>query len=248
MIASIVAGWFYGYLFARYGKVTAFNREPASSFSLSNHPISFYTEIRRQKVFIDPVRPGFQDTLLPLLYSDLWGDYWMFFLVYGLDSVNDEILWGLRLKEALSDPTVAERIQTNRHQMGSYLGRVNLVSLLPTAIMLLGVGMGLFGLYKYIRSDSGSNELAGLSLFSLIVICSILGYLWFLILYPNPDKGDTIKGTYLLHIFPLIAILTGHMLTQFYHRNKVLTGVLIGLLILVGVHNFRAMITQYWMA
>jgi hypothetical protein len=43
---------------------------------------------------------------------------------------------------------------------------------------------------------------------------SVVGYLWFLIRYPSPNKGDTIKATYLLHIMPIVGICVGLLLEE----------------------------------
>ena len=116
LISVFVFGWFYLILFLDYGTITAFNRNP-QSFNFYNQPSSFYFGLGLDDLFSRPIR-GFSMTnmLFPVLYSDIWGDYWGYFTVTmgrgGLDP-NYEIV--------------------------KYLGRVNFVSIIPTMIMLLGI-------------------------------------------------------------------------------------------------------------
>jgi len=39
-------------------------------------PVAFYTALGLPEVFTDPIRPSYVNNLLPIVYSDLWGDYW----------------------------------------------------------------------------------------------------------------------------------------------------------------------------
>jgi hypothetical protein len=79
----------------------------------------------------------------------------------------------------------------------------------------------------------------------MVIGLSIIGYAGFLLRYPNPHKGDTIKASYLLHIFPLVAVLGGEFLQSL--RRKSPHGYL-GLMILWSIsllHNAPVFLTRY---
>lgn len=198
----LIGGWFYLHLYRSYGAITAFNRNPASQFTLANQPTDFYTGLGDGYLFTDPVRPHFANQLLPKFYSELWGDHEAYFVVMGRDWRNGRYLPGWRLEAALGN----EWLSTNRGDMGAYLGWVNRLALLPTAVLLLGFLWGLGQTVRWLRHFRWQTPPAAVTLWLTIAV-SLAGYLWFLISYPNPDKGDTIKATYLLHIFPLLALL-----------------------------------------
>ena len=104
------------HLFQNYGSVTSFNMEP-SKFDFRNQPLSFYIPINGSlsTFFDNPIRGNFDNQLLPILYSDLWGDYWGYFSF------------------------TSKSLDTGRNQMliGNYLGRVNLLSIFPTVLFVV---------------------------------------------------------------------------------------------------------------
>ena len=67
-------------------------------------------------MFSKPIRPNFPNEFFPIIYSDLWGDYWGYF-----SFTRDAVLTG-----------------RNQALIGDYLARVNIVSIIPTIILLLG--------------------------------------------------------------------------------------------------------------
>ncbi|MCJ7721665.1 hypothetical protein MUO98_04595, partial [Candidatus Bathyarchaeota archaeon] len=87
-----ISGWFYLSLHSRYGSLTAFNRKPASHFSFSNQPLEFYVRLSPELLFNKPIRPSFPNQFLPIFYSELWGDYWGYFTVYGRDTRTSKFL------------------------------------------------------------------------------------------------------------------------------------------------------------
>ncbi len=216
--AALIGGWFYGYLYRQYGTLTAFNRAPSAQFSLGNQPLDFYLGAGDGQLFRDPVRPHFANQLLPKLYAELWGDHEAYFLVTGQDKRNGAWLPGWKLEKALSQTPLPAWLQTNRWQIAPYLGLVNRIALLPTLFLLAAVlwnGRALRIIWR--KQASPADWLAALSLF--ILLFSVAGYLWFLIQYPMPDKGDTIKATYLLHVYPFGAILAANWMAQWRGRH-----------------------------
>ena len=47
----------------------------------SNPAPSFYLGSGNGNLFSDPIRGAFPNQLLPILYSETWGDYWGYFVV-----------------------------------------------------------------------------------------------------------------------------------------------------------------------
>ena len=217
LISLIVFGWFYLMLFLDYGSITAFNREPVS-FSFNNQPSSFYFGLGLDDLFSRPIR-GFSMTnmLFPVLYSDIWGDYWGYFTVTmgrgGLDP-NYEIV--------------------------KYLGRVNFVSLIPAMIMILGIVKFLLKL-----NTDYKNKIFYTFIFSAITFFWI-GYMWFLIKYPIPSKGDTIKGTYILPLINLLPFFGAFLLDIIKKISVKVYNLIFGILILILIHNIPAMVTRFF--
>ena len=73
----------------------------------------------------------------------------------------------------------------------------------------------------------------------------MLGYLWFHLKYPVPGEGDTIKATYMLQIFPFVALLTGGAMQRIRRISTIPYYLLLGTLAIVFVHNFNTVITHY---
>tara|TARA_A100001015_G_C15033106_1_gene734412 strand:+ start:773 stop:2062 length:1290 start_codon:yes stop_codon:yes gene_type:complete len=220
VVGFIISGWFYFNLFFNYGSFTQFNMEP-STFSFSNQPSTFYSpfDIDNENVFKKPIRPYFSNQYLPVLYSDLWGDYWGYFTFtrQGWDYGR------------------------NQEVIGDYLARVNRVSLLPTSLLILGFSFAVPALFKKERNN--------IDYYSIILILASLvtyiGYLWFLIKYPEIPKGGTIKAAYIIQFFHVLALLSANFLEHLREKYLVISNIVIVLLLIVFVHNIPAMITNY---
>jgi hypothetical protein len=235
LIAPPVSGWYYLHLLHRHGTVTAFNRTPAARWSLANQPRSFYLGLPLNRLFRDPVRRAFPNQLVPILYAETWGDYWCFFAVYVRAKDDARLMPGYVLDTIPDRERLAATYQTNRYEINRLLGRVNLVGLVPTAVFLGGLAVAAGALWR--TRD-------GRALLMLAAVLSLLGYLWFLIGYPNLGKGDTIKATYLLHVFPFLAVLGGDFLRCAGDRWPRATRAVEVLLILVALHNLPALVTH----
>jgi len=210
----LVSSWFYFTLFFEYGSFTAFNMDPIK-FNLQNQPLNFYNFFNNEAslVFSKPIRPNFSNQLIPILYSDLWGDYWGYFVFVSRD------------------------LALGRSQMaiGDYLARVNIVSLFPTFIMLVG-------LYNFKRLN-GSKTFHGYIIISALV--SFFGYLWFLVTYPELPTGDTIKSSYIIQLFHLIAIVSASYLEDLQKTNLKRYSIVIFLLTFCYFHNFPAYLSHF---
>ena len=126
---------------------------------------------------------------------------------------------------------------SNRTAMASYLGRVNLLALVPTLLVVAGIALAAPSLGPSLRRG-GSRRTRCRALLFTLVTTSLLGYMWFLIAYPNLGKGDTIKATYVLHALPLAAILGADLLIRLRDLCPALYHLLLVVLLASAVHNF----------
>ena len=220
LIGLLTCGWFYGNLYITSGSITAFNDTP-ESFSFSNQNSDFYNPFNPEsiKVFSEPIRPNFSNQLLPILYSDLWGDYWGYF----------------------SFTSRSFEQGRNQESIGDYLGKVNILSLIPTFLMILGLSH-----YKkaFSNKNKSSLDLINIYLFFSIFI-SLIGYLWFLIKYPGSSSGDTIKSTYMIQVFHAMALFGAQYLEKVKNNSSNVYLIFISLLVIVFVHNFQAMLSHF---
>ncbi len=230
VVAFIVCGWFYIHLFIDYGSFTTFNREP-TSFKFTNQPETFYFGDGSFDfyVFKEPFRIHFRNQLVPVLYSDTWGDYWGYFL-YNYPY--------LKSHPSLKDNTPA---------MAAYTGRVNLVSLLPTAILIIG----LFSIPTIFYKKLNEFDKIFYIFTSSAVLFIFVGYLWVLIKYPYLEngkfnsKGDIIKATYIIHLLHILPFFGAKLLDVIRKINHRIFHILFFLLTLVFIHNIPSMVTRF---
>jgi hypothetical protein len=142
------------------------------------------------------------------------------------------------------EPT-PQGLETNRHKINAYLARINGLSLFPTALYVTGLLFGVTHLWRLIRNRKNTDNTVAFSLCTLLIGASLLGYLWFVIRYPRPGKGDTIKATYMLQIFPFVFILVGGVLDGVRRHSKLAYTATLALLALVFAHNLPVVITRY---
>ncbi len=229
LVAFVIGGWFYLHLYFSYGSFTAFNR-PSSGFSLSNQPRSFYTAtaLKNLTLFKTPVRQYFDNTMLPIFYSDTWGDYWGYFTY-----INNDVL----------------TYKQNRAEMIPYLGRVNLISIYPSLILLAGIAWGGWATIKVFRSPKFNAENLFLAFLVSFVLVSWLGYLWFLITYPNIPGEVTNKATYLIQVFVTLPVLAAVMMDKVRGARPLIYNLGMVALLLVFAHNLPALVTRFnWFA
>lgn len=218
-IGFLISGWFYIGLFIEYGSFTTFNQDP-TKFSFSNQPLDFYIPFFNESsmVFTKPIRPYFKNQFLPILYSDLWGDYWGYF-----SFTSRSLLTG-----------------RNQANIGSILGRVNLISLIPTFLLLIGIKKSFKSL-----NNSQKNNLDYLNIYlTFAVFISFFGYLWFLVSYPNPS-GDTIKAVYIIQLFHLLGLCSALQIEELKNKNKNIYLSIMTILIFVFLHNLSAMMSHF---
>jgi hypothetical protein len=229
-IAVVVCGWFYAGLFARYGTFTPFNR-PARALALSNQPVAFYrnTGLKDLWLFRSPTRGTFDNQLLPTFYSEVWGDYWGYFVL-------------IPERASLSD----DRYSQNADGMTSYLGRANAAAVAPSLVLAAGVVTGLLSLPRRGRAD---GEDGGRSLFTALLVMFLgaasLLYLYFLIRFTSIAPDTTIKATFVLHGLLALPLLGAEFLERVRRRLPQAYIICLVVLVLVWIHNLPTMITHY---
>ncbi len=124
---------------------------------------------------------------------------------------------------------------------------MNLISLLPAVLALVAL---LFSMAQAFRLGNQrllrnrKKEVQRLILLSILI--TFCGYFWFLIMYPSPASGNTIKASYVLQAFPFIALLVGNFLDAVKNRTRYGYQLLLAGLLLIFIHNFFTLITHYW--
>ena len=221
MVSALVGGWFYIHLYLTYGSFTAFNIEP-QKFSFASLPPGFFTTsgLKDFQVFKAPVRPLFDKGFFPLFYSDVWGDYWGFFTYH---------------QQILGYPD-------NSAAVVPYLGQVNLFAIVPTILLLFGMGRGIMQLFK--RSVVATPEDLSLALTTLIAGVSLAGFMWFVINY-YPADASVIKATYIIQFFIALLFPAAGFLEVVRVKSRVTYWLLVSALAIVFVHNLPAMITNF---
>jgi hypothetical protein len=242
----ILAGWYYYIMFQRYGSLTAWDRPP-SALSLSALPMEFYFGTGSGDLFTDPVRPSFSNQLPAIFYSDTWGDYSAYFLIYAKDTRNNTFINGKSLERIIrAGQPYPEWLETNRFTFNAYLGQVNLVSLLPSAILAAGLILGVIYLFHSLSNQVTGLQNLGRNLFILVVLCSLAGYGWYLLRYQNHGQaGDLIKASHMLQIFPFLGLLAGGLLEKLWKWRPGIWIALMIALALIFLHNLPAMVTHY---
>ena len=76
-------------------------------------------------------------------------------------------------------------------------------------------------------------------------MATIIGYLWFLIMYPTPGKGDTVKAAYMLHLYPLVALQAADLLLRIRRRSVRAYRAALVVLVCVALHNLPTCLTRY---
>ena len=210
----MISSWFYFKLFFDYGSFTSFNKNPIP-LSLKNQNINFYIPFNYDAlmIFYKPIRPYFSNQFLPILYSDLWGDYWGNFVF------------------------TSRNLSVGRNQLliGSYLARVNIISLIPT----------IFLIYSFIVSKNLKGNMFFHKLLKYSVSITFIGYFWFLIKYPEIPTGDTIKATYIIQMFHLIGFIFASYLEDLKNKNTTFYITILTILFFVYIHNFSTYLSHF---
>jgi drug/metabolite transporter (DMT)-like permease len=134
---------------------------------------------------------------------------------------------------------------TNLDTMSPYLGRILVISIIPTVILLAGLALGVRAIIIAIRrgGDDVRSHLVPAFL-SASILLTLAGYFWFIVSYPS-ETGDTIRAAYMLQIYPPMAVLAGWALLHAQRRWPRLFLVALCLLLAATIHNAGAFFTRY---
>lgn len=244
--AILILAPFYLFLNANEGSPLAFNLPASLNAARLEWQGNFALDLKT--LFVDPLRSSLGNQFLPILYSETWGDYWGYFVFYARDKKTDRYIEGLFADSSIiSSQEVADgelRFETNRYEINSYLGRVNVVSIVPTGLFLAGLGVGLIALLKTIRNKIPDAREILLAMLTFFIIVSLLIFFAFLLIYTHEDPS-TIKTTYIIHIFPFLAMLGAEAMLAIEIRNRNAFRIVSGLLVIVLIHNLPAMLTRH---
>ena len=118
-------------------------------------------------------------------------------------------------------------------------------ALAPTIVMLVGLGGGAGSLVRAWSENETRMRDAVAALSVLVAVSSALVYFWFLLMYPRPEQGDTIKATYLLHVFPFAALLAGEVMATMAERSPRLYRATAAALGVFALHDLPLLFTRY---
>ncbi len=219
LIALLVGGWFYVLILKQYGTLTAFDRVP-QKVSVANLSALAGTDASASKLISDPIRPSLSGRLFPVLYADTWGDYWGYFLVYARNTSTGDFEDGIAFQKLTTPAQIPPNFSTDRFTINRYLGVLNLLDLLPSALLLAAWIYGCIVLLRFLSGRARDDTDRALALLAMVSGMTLLGYAWFLLRYQSAAQGgDLIKATYLLQVFPPLALLAGSFIDRLWDRR-----------------------------
>jgi 4-amino-4-deoxy-L-arabinose transferase-like glycosyltransferase len=179
----------------RYGNPFAFSKPDTYQWLPGGRPASFFTTLDVHDVFTNPYQPTYANVLLPVVYTDWWGDYSRYFHVPQADAYTPATL-----PSKYRAPMVLQSV----------------VGVLPTLMALVGaIALAVIAVRR--RSASIGIVVAAAAL----VLASFVG---FLVHYPKRD-GDNIKALYVLDVVPLFALAAAWSLDWVRrHANRLVVG------------------------
>ncbi len=225
IISLLIGSFFYFHLYKDYGSFTAFNIDKPVYPSLQQtYSLLRKTHLSNFELFRDPVRPAFSGSVLPILYSETWGDYWGYFTFIKPNS------------------SYGGNGYSNSDTFVSYLGRVNLVSIPATLLLLAGIMVSFLEILRYSRSAGLEKEY--MAFLCLVMVTMLLGFSWFVYGYVMAST-KVLKATYMLQVLIVLLFPAAEFLEKI--RKKARAAYIVIIVILVGafIHNIPAMITRY---
>jgi len=120
-------------------------------------------------------------------------------------------------------------------KIGDYLARVNILSVYPTLLFAIG-----FINLKRIKTNQIFSNFIRFA-----IISSFIGYFWFLVSYPEIPSGDTIKSTYIIQLFHLLALSAAIYLERIKESNLKRYNIMVMTLIIIYFHNISAMLSHF---
>jgi hypothetical protein len=193
VFAVLVAPW-YVHQQLDYGSPLAFSKPDASQWLPPGRPAAFYTGLELRGVFTDPYFPTYRNRLLPVVYTDWWGDYARYFHVPATE-IDDPP----RLQDAYRRPLMLQSV----------------VGLLPSALALAGaVGLTAVAL---------RHRQVGALLVLGAAAAAFAAFVYFLVEYPKVD-GDNLKALYVVGLAPAFAICAAWALDRVRRAGPLVLG------------------------
>ena len=199
-----------------YGSPFAFAKPGGPGVWLPQLPAGFFTSLDVTDVFTNPYQPFYKNALVPVLYTDWWGDYTRYFHI-PLVNLNTP----RQLPPRYRNPLVVQ----------------SFVGIVPSLLAIAGaVGLAIQGIRR--RGSPVSIVLAGAGLV-------IVSFLWFLFQDPKVD-GDNVKALYVLDILPAVAICTAWGLDWVRrHSNRLVLAGLLAWLAVSAVYDVSFLILRH---
>ena len=149
LIGLVTGGWFYILILRQYGTVTAFDRA-TQELSVANLSALVKLDASTSKLISDPIRPSLTGRLFPILYADTWGDYWGYFLVYARNVNTGQFEDGIVFQKISTPAQIPANLSSDRFTINRYLGALNLLDAIPSALLLSGFIYGCIRLVKFL--------------------------------------------------------------------------------------------------
>jgi len=199
------------YLFVQHiigGSGTAFNLRPRAFH------VALIACLRLKALFTRPIRPGLNYCFFPSLYADFWGDYWRYWV---------EHLGIFRIPSSFKSILLLKRMMW--------------VSIFPTLLLIGGCLKSILDWTFEKGTDKIKKEEGAFAWNFHIVVFLFLSMFFYsvmAIIFATPNKGDTIKGIYIVYLVPVMALLAGHFASWLGSK----AGWVRGLLYLSGICFF----------
>lgn len=196
--------------------------EPNIPF-FQRQPLAFYTEIPFRLMMSYPIRfaPNTPlNRLIPIYYSEFWGDWWNYF---------SQRRFGIPLKSIRKDHYLTSQARVNNLALQN---RINL----PVTLLII---VGFIYLLSKTLIQSFRKVDANWLTSAMMLLLTILTYFgWLVMITKFPGwKGDSIKASYMLNILPVLAFSVINFLPKILKKTPVFfTPVLIWLIIATGIN------------
>jgi len=182
------------------GSGTAFNLRPRAFH------FAIIACLRLKTIFSRPIRPGLNYCFLPSLYADFWGDYWRYWVehlgIFRIPSSEKSVL---------------------------LLRRMMWAAILPTFLL---AGACVKSVWNWLceiwvkEEEKGERVVSWDTYVSIFLLLSLLFYSVLAIIFATPNKGDTVKGIYIVYLVPVMAVLAGHFASWCGSKRGWLKGLL----------------------
>jgi len=225
ILGLIVGGWFYIYQYNNNGTLFMKSR-PSAEFSFQNHPEGYYTNFDLGEVIDSPIKYHKAPKLLQIIFLDTWGDY------------SGYYSWD---KDRFEETAYINNVKNN-------LSKQMIYSLFPTTLIIVGFISLVLKYLGLLFKDSSDDEKI-IKIIVSISISSIIGYLYFITIYPfQPDGsyngGDILKATYVLPVINLMSVAGSYLIHNISKKYKNTSNVVLLFLFAYLVLSLQNMVTE----